>query len=312
MNVLGKAETMGVRQYLVNQARRIPSTILSWSSSQSELAIVIRQLRRNRGAIIGLMIVLAEIFIAVFAGWVAPHDPLQGSVRAALKPPSRTHLLGTDELGRDLLSRIIYGTRISLRIGLIAVAIAGGVGMSLGIVAGYDGGWVDEVIMRMIDMLMAFPGMLLALTIIAVLGPGLNNVMIAVGIGSIPSFTRVARGVVLSLKEEEYVLAARALGSSRGRILLRHIVPNVVPSMIVMATLRIATAILTSAGLSFLGLGAQPPTPEWGAILNTSRTYLRRGWWFFTFPGLAIMITVVSMNLLGDGVRDALDPKLRF
>jgi len=302
---------MTVSEQTISRARRILSAIFPRSYSQSELAIVIRQLRRNRGAIIGLAVVVIEILVALFAPLLAPYDPLDSSWRAALEPPSPAHPLGTDELGRDLLSRLIFGTRISLRVGLIAVAIAGGVGMSLGTTAGYGGGWVDEVIMRIIDILMAFPGMLLALTIIAVLGPGLNNVMIAVGVGSIPSFTRVARGAALTVKNEEYVLAARAIGGSHRRIILRHIIPNVLPSMIVMATLRIATAILSSAGLSFLGLGAQPPSPEWGAILNTSRTYLRRGWWFFTFPGLAIMITVLSMNLLGDGVRDALDPKLR-
>jgi peptide/nickel transport system permease protein len=278
---------------------------------QGQWAIIIRQLRRNRAAIIGLVFIVFEILVALAAPWVAPYDPLDQSVREALKPPSRQHLLGTDDVGRDLLSRIIYGARISLRVGLIAVGIAGIAGVFIGTVAGFRGGGLDEVIMRLIDILLAFPGMLLALMIIAVLGPGLFNVMIAVGIGSIPSFTRVARGQTLAVREEDYVLGARVVGCSDARIIFHYIVPNVMPSIIVLATMRVATAILTAAGLSFLGLGAQPPTPEWGAILSAARIYLRQAWWFTTFPGLAIMITVLSMNMFGDGLRDALDPKLR-
>ena len=285
----------------------------SWTPTgeQGQLAIVIRQLCRNRAAILGLALIIIEIIVALAAPWVAPYDPLDQSMREALQPPSRQHLLGTDDLGRDLLSRIIYGSRISLRIGLIAAGIAGIAGVFLGTMSGFHGGWLDEVVMRLIDILLAFPGMLLALTIIAVLGPGLFNVMIAVGIGSIPSFTRVARGQTLAVKEEDYVLGARVVGCSDARIIFRYIVPNVLPTVIVLTTLRVATAILTAAGLSFLGLGAQPPTPEWGAILSAARIYLRQAWWFTTFPGLAIMITVLSINLFGDGLRDALDPKLR-
>jgi len=278
---------------------------------QGQWAIVIRQLRRNRAAVLGLALIVLEIVAALAAPWVAPYDPLDQSVREALKPPSRQHLLGTDAVGRDLLSRIIYGARISLRVGLIAAGIAGIAGVFIGTVAGFRGGWLDEAIMRLIDILLAFPGMLLALTIIAVLGPGLFNVMIAVGIGSIPSFSRVARGQTLAVKEEDYVLGARVVGCSDTRIIFRYIVPNVLPTVIVLTTLRVATAILTAAGLSFLGLGAQPPTPEWGAILSAARVYLRQAWWYTTFPGLAIMITVLSINMFGDGLRDALDPKLR-
>jgi peptide/nickel transport system permease protein len=278
---------------------------------RGQLAIIVRQLRRNRAAVVGLVFIILEVVVALAAPWVAPYDPLDQSVREALKPPSRQHLLGTDAVGRDLLSRIIYGARISLRVGLIAAGISGIAGVFIGTVAGFRGGWLDEVIMRLIDILLAFPGMLLALTIIAVLGPGLFNVMIAVGIGSIPSFTRVARGQTLSVREEDYVLGARVVGCSDARIIFRYIVPNVLPTVIVLTTLRVATAILTAAGLSFLGLGAQPPTPEWGAILSAARIYLRQAWWFTTFPGLAIMITVLSINLFGDGLRDALDPKLR-
>lgn len=285
----------------------------SWTPTgeQGQLAIVIRQLCRNRAAILGLALIIIEIIVALAAPWVAPYDPLDQSMREALQPPSRQHLLGTDDLGRDLLSRIIYGSRISLRVGLIAAGIAGIAGVFLGTVAGFRGGWLDEVVMRLIDILLAFPGMLLALTIIAVLGPGLFNVMIAVGIGSIPSFTRVARAQTLAVKEEDYVLGARVVGCSDVHIIFRYIVPNVLPTVVVLTTLRVATAILTAASLSFLGLGAQPPTPEWGAILSAARIYLRQAWWFTTFPGLAIMITVLSINLFGDGLRDALDPKLR-
>jgi peptide/nickel transport system permease protein len=302
---------MSTGEESVVQAEHAASDIFSTRKPQSQFSIVVRQLRRNRGAVIGLIIVLILIFVAIFAPWIAPYDPLDNSIREALQPPSRQHLLGTDELGRDLLSRLIFGARISLRVGLIAVAIAGGVGVTLGTVAGFYGGWLDEGTMRLIDILMAFPGMLLALMIITILGPGLTNVMIAVGIGSIPSFTRVARGATLTVRSQDYILAAQVVGCGSRRIITRYIVPNILPSIIVLATLRVATAILAAAGLSFLGLGAQPPSPEWGAILNTARTYLRRAWWFFTFPGLAIMITVLSMNLFGDGVRDALDPRLR-
>jgi len=300
-------------EQIVLQAKPAEPVALSWAPTreQGQWAIIVRQLRRNRVAVIGLVLIILEIIVALAAPWVAPYDPLDQSVREALKPPSPQHLLGTDDLGRDLLSRIIYGARISLRVGLIAAGIAGIGGVFIGAVAGFRGGGLDEVIMRLVDILLAFPGMLLALTIIAVLGPGLFNVMIAVGIGSIPSFTRVARGQTLSVKEEDYVLSARVVGCSDMRIIFHYIVPNVLPTVIVLTTLRVATAILTAAGLSFLGLGAQPPTPEWGAILSAARVYLRQAWWFTTFPGLAIMITVMSINLFGDGLRDALDPKLR-
>lgn len=294
----------------VPQAQFVASSLVP-AREQGQWAIIIRQLRRNRAAILGLVVIIIEVFVTLAAPWVAPYDPLDQSVREALKPPSPQHLMGTDEVGRDLLSRLIYGGRISLRVGLIAASIAGIVGVFLGTVAGFRGGWLDEVLMRLIDILLAFPGMLLALTIIAVLGPGLFNVMIAVGIGSIPSFTRVARGSTLAVREQDYVLSARVIGCTDARIIFRYVVPNVLPAVIVLTTLRVATAILTAAGLSFLGLGAQPPTPEWGAILSSARDYLRRAWWFMTFPGLAIMITVLSINMFGDGLRDALDPKLR-
>lgn len=278
---------------------------------QSQLAIVWRQLRRNRGAMVGLFLLVLEIAIAVAAPLVAPYNPLQQQPLKALRPPSAEHLLGTDDVGRDILSRIIHGARISLRVGLISVSIAAVVGTTLGILAGFTGGRLDAVIMGLANVLLAFPGILLALAIIAVLGPGLFNVMIAVGIGSIPTYVRVARGSTLSIRNCDYVTGARAVGCGGGRIMRRYILPNVLPPLMVLMTLGVGGAILTASGLSFLGLGAQPPAPEWGAMLNSGRTYLRQAWWFAGFPGLAITVTVLSINMLGDGLRDALDPKLR-
>jgi peptide/nickel transport system permease protein len=278
---------------------------------QSPLAITWRQLRKNPLAILAMVILVLQILIALFAPQIAPYDPLAQNFRAALQPPSWAHPFGTDDVGRDILSRVIYGTRISLRVGLIAVSIGSVIGVLLGLAAGYYGRWVDNSIMRVMDVLLAFPGLLLALAIIAVLGPGLFNVMIAVGLGSVPVYTRMTRASTLSVRERDYVLAARTLGYSNTRIMLRYILPNVIPPVIALATLGVAGAILTAAGLSFIGLGAQPPTPEWGAMLTQGRQYLQRAWWFTVFPGLAIMITVLAINILGDALRDALDPKLR-
>lgn len=260
---------------------------------------------------VGAVILSLEILIALSASWIAPFDPYDQNPRAALQAPSREHWFGTDDTGRDLLSRVIHGTQISLRVGLISVAIGGGLGIVLGIIAGYRGGFVDNLIMRAMDLLLAFPGILLALAIIAILGPGLFNVMIAVGISSIPSYTRVARSSALALRDREFVVSARAIGCRDTWITWRYILPNVLPPLIVLATLGIANAILTAAGLSFIGLGAVPPTPEWGAILTLGRKYINQAWWYTTFPGLAIMITVLGINMLGDALRDALDPRLR-
>lgn len=278
---------------------------------QSQWSIVWRQLRRNRAAMVGATILAIEILLAVFAPLVAPYPPLKQNPKAALEAPSREHIFGTDDTGRDLFSRVIYGARISLRVGLISVAIGGGIGVLLGIVAGYRGGLIDGTIMRFMDLLLAFPGILLALAIIAILGPGLFNVMIAVGVSGIPVYTRVARASTLSLREREFVVGARAIGCRDSHIMFRYVLPNVLPPLIVLATLGIAGAILTAAGLSFIGLGAVPPTPEWGSILTLGRKYIKQAWWFTTFPGLAIMITVLGINMVGDALRDALDPKLR-
>jgi peptide/nickel transport system permease protein len=278
---------------------------------QGQWRIVWRQLRRNKAAMIGAALLTIELLLALSAPIVAPYDPYKQNPRAALEAPSREHWFGTDDSGRDLLSRVLYGTRISLRVGLISVGIGGGIGIALGILAGYRGGLVDNVIMRAVDLLLAFPGILLALAIISILGPSLFNVMIAVGISAIPSYTRVARASTLVMKDREFVVSARAIGARDTQITLRYILPNVLPPLIVLATLGIAGAILTAAGLSFIGLGAVPPTPEWGAILTLGRKYINQAWWYTTFPGIAIMITVLGINMLGDALRDALDPKLR-
>lgn len=278
---------------------------------QSQMAIVFRQLRRNPVAIIGAVVLTLEILMAVAAPIVSPYDPMYQNFAVPLQGPSRAHLFGTDDTGRDLLSRVIYGARISLRVGFIAVAIGAGVGVVLGIVSGFYAGIVDTVVMRLTDLLLAFPGLLLALAIVAVLGPGLFNVMIAVGVGGVPVYIRLARASTLSTRERDYVLAARSTGCSDRRIMFRYILPNVIPPIIVLATLGVATAILTAASLSFIGVGAQPPTPEWGAILTLGRQYLQQAWWFTFFPGAAIMITVLAVNMVGDALRDALDPKLR-
>jgi peptide/nickel transport system permease protein len=281
------------------------------SKPKSEWGIVWSQLRRNRAATIGAAVIAVEILVAIFAPVVAPYGPFDADPRAALKPPTAQHWFGTDDNGRDLFSRVLYGTRISLRVGLISVAIGGGVGIVLGIVAGYRGGWIDNVIMRAMDLLLAFPGILLALGIIAILGPGLSNVMIAVGISAIPSYTRLARASTLALRDRDFVTGARAIGCGDGRIMSRYVLPNVLPPLIVLTTLGVAGAILTAAGLSFIGLGAVPPTPEWGAILTLGRKYINQAWWYTTFPGLAIAVTVLGINMLGDALRDALDPRLR-
>lgn len=272
---------------------------------------MVRRFLRNRGATLGAAILLALILSAVFAPQLAPYDPFDVDHTLRLQPPSARHLLGTDPLGRDLFSMILYGGRISLQVGLIAVGIAAVIGTTLGLIAGYFEGWPDNVIMRFIDLMLAFPGILLALVIIAVLGPGLFNVMIAIGIASIPAYTRLVRGSVLSVKQNEYVMAAQAQGAGVARIMLRHLMPNIMAPIIVMATLGVAGAILACAGLSFIGLGPSPPTAEWGAILALSRAFIRRAWWIVAFPGVAITLTVLSINMVGDGLRDALDPELK-
>jgi peptide/nickel transport system permease protein len=259
-------------------------------------------------ALIGGIILILLIFASIAAPVLTPFDPVQLMPANSRLAPNSEHLLGTDQFGRDQLTRILYGGRLSLRIGLIAVAIGGSVGITIGAIAGYAGGWTDEVITRLIDVMLAFPGILLAVAVVAVLGPSLTNLMIAVGIGSIPGFARLTRGQVLAAREFDYVLAARCLGATHGRIVWRHILPNIAAPVVVFATLAIASAILAGASLNYLGFGAQPPTPEWGLMLSEARHEIRRAWWLATFPGVMIMITVISINLLGDGLRDAFDP----
>lgn len=270
-----------------------------------------RRLRRHRSAAAGLAVIAALAVVAVLAPWLAPHPPDVQDLPGRLAPPGTPgHPLGTDELGRDILSRLLYGARISLVIGIIVVAVAVGIGVPAGALAGYNPRY-DGVIMRTVDLMLSFPGILLALVIIAVLGPGLGNAMLAVGIFSVPVFVRITRASILSVRELEYVQAARAAGARDGRILFRHMLPNCLAPLLVQATFRVATSILTAASLSFIGLGAQPPTPEWGAMLATGRVNLYIAPHVTLYPGLAIFITVLAFNLLGDGLRDVLDPRLR-
>ncbi|WP_254863719.1 nickel transporter permease [Halovivax gelatinilyticus] len=269
----------------------------------------VAQFRANKLNIIGLAIVLALLFTAIFAPFLAPHDPEQQNLEDRLEGPSLEHPLGTDQLGQDILSRLIYGSRISLMIGVAVVGISLAIGTAVGVAAGYAGGYVDEALMRLVDILLAFPGLLLALVIAGILGPSLTNIMIALAIVGWTSYARVVRGSVLSVKQQEYVKASQLMGTSRIRVVGRHILPNVMGPVVVLATLDMATVILATAGLSFLGLGAQPPTPEWGTMIAEGREYLQSAWWVVNLPGLAIMLAVLGFNLLGDGLRDLLDPK---
>lgn len=268
-------------------------------------------LLKSKTSLIGFCIIFILIVTAIFAPLIATHSPTEQSILNQYQKPSSEHWLGTDALGRDIFSRIIYGTRISIQIGVIAVGISMIIGVLLGAVAGYFGRWVDQIIMRFIDILLAFPSILLAIALVAVLGPSLRNAMIAVGIIGIPQFARIIRSAVLSVKETEYIEAARAIGAKHGRTLMQHVLPNCTAPIIVQATLSVGTAILDAAGLSFLGLGAQPPTPEWGAMLSDGRAALQNAPWVITFPGLAIFFVVIGFNLFGDGLRDALDPKMK-
>lgn len=271
--------------------------------------LLLRRFLRHRMALVGLAFILVLTLAAVLAPLVAPYDPLEMNLRDRLQGPSAQHLLGTDNVGRDTLSRLIHGARYSLTIGLVSVGIGLVVGGFLGVIAGLFGGVLDRAVSAVIEVLMAFPGVLLALAIVAALGPGLFNVMIAVGIWSIPIFARVARTSTLVTKELPFVEAALAMGAGSTRLIVRHVIPNALPTLMVLGTLRMAAAILTAAGLSFLGLGAQPPTPEWGAMLNDSRKFMRDVPWPAIFSGGMIMVTVMAFNFVGDALRDVLDPK---
>jgi peptide/nickel transport system permease protein len=269
------------------------------------------RVRRSRSAVIGLLLIGLMVGSAWLAPVLSPYGPTKQSLRDRLEAPSTAHWFGTDSYGRDILSRVLYGGRLSLTVGVLSVLIGVTFGSLAGIVAGYAGGAIDDVIMRLVDMIMSFPTILLAIVIVSTLGPGLTNAMIAIGVSSIPAFARVVRGTTLTAKTNDYVEAARSVGAGNSRILFRHILPNVVSSVTVIATLRLARSILTAATLSFLGLGVQSPAIDWGAMLDSGRAYMVSAWWVSVFPGVAIMIAVLGFNLLGDGIRDLLDPRLR-
>lgn len=269
------------------------------------------RLRKNKLAVVGLVVLVTLIVMAIFADYIAPFSYREQDLTNKFALPNAVNWFGTDNFGRDIFSRVVYGSRVSLRVGLISVGIALFIGGLLGAIAGYVGGWFDGLLMRIVDIMLAIPSMLLAIAIVSSLGGGLTNVMIAVGIGSIPQFARITRASVISLKEEQFIEAARALGIKNHNIVIKHILPNTLAPVIVQSTLGVATAILSAASLGFLGLGLEPPRPEWGAMLSDGRPYLRDYPHLTTFPGVAIMVAILALNLLGDGLRDALDPKMK-
>lgn len=271
-----------------------------------------RRLARSVPFVAGAILLLVMVAVSTTAPLLTPYQPVKMSPADRLQPPSREHLFGTDQLGRDVLARVMYGGRLSLPMGVAPIAVAALLGLVLGLASGFYGGWLDLIIMRLVDVWIAFPPILLALAIVTVLGTGLTNIMIALGIAWIPYYARMVRGSVLEAKERVYVDAARALGGIELRILIRHVLPNVLTPILVMSSMGVANAILAGAALSFLGLGAQAPAPEWGTSLADARQFIRLGWWVGLFPGLAIAVTVLGANLVGDGIRDVLDPKLKI
>lgn len=292
------------------------STATTKSAQPSALAEFWYYFSRNKGAVIGLFVFLIVLFMAIFAPWIAPHDPNIPSGMQRLPPAwsangNSSYLLGTDAVGRDMLTRLIYGTRFSLFIGLVVASLSAVAGVLFGLIAGYFRGRTDTIIMRVMDIILAFPSLLLALVLVAVLGPGLLNAMIAISIVNQPHFVRLTRAAVMSEREKEYVVASRVAGAGTLRLMFKTILPNCLAPLIVQATLAFSAAILDAAALGFLGQGAQPPTPEWGTMLADSREFLQSNPWLVTFPGLCILITVLAINLMGDGLRDALDPKLK-
>ena len=280
-------------------------------SAESQWRIAWRMLRRNPVGMFGLVGLGLLLLVIILASVLAPYDPTQMDYDHLLEPPSKVHPFGTDDLGRDILSRVLWGGRESLRVAVMAIAIAAVGAVTVGLISGYYGGAVDNAIQRVVEVFLAFPTILLLLSIVAALGPSLTTVLVALGISSIPGASRLVRGSVLAAKNFEYVTAAEVVGATNGRIMFRHILPNIMAPIIVYSTTGLGGAIMATAGLSYIGLGAQPPSPEWGAMLNYGRSYLRDAWWMSVFPGLAIFVAVLCVNLLGDGLRDALDPRLR-
>lgn len=276
---------------------------------RNRVVVFLRNVRRSHHALAGLSTLVVLILLVLVGPLLMPYSPTDIILDDQFLAPSWQHPFGTDEFGRDILTRVLYGGRISLTVGLLATALALVTGTIIGLTAGFYGGWFDLVSQRLVDVMLAFPGLLLALAIIAILGPGLRNVLLALAIGGIPYYARLVRGQVLSLRSREYVEAARVSGSTNGRLMFRHILPNTLSPLIVIGSLDLAGNILAASGLSFLGLGAQPPTPEWGAMLSSGRDFMRDQWWIATFPGLAIMVAVLAFNLLGDGLRDIFDPR---
>lgn len=279
--------------------------------TESPARRALHRLLRRKGAMIGLTVIVTFLVLALFAPLVAPYDPIASSWSLVRKPPSAAHWFGTDDLGRDVLSRVIYGARASLMAGVISVGIALGIGVPVGLLAGYRGGFIDGLIGRITDAMLACPFLILAIALAAFLGPSLSNAMIAIGISATPIFIRLTRGQVMNVKVEDYVEAARAVGNPPWRIVVVHILPNVMPALLVQATLSIAAAIIAEAALSFLGLGQQPPAPSWGSMLNSAQRFLTSAPWMALWPGLGIFVVVLSFNLVGDGLRDALDPRER-
>ena len=291
-------------------AAAVPANTASGSATPAKgHSRALRRFLQRRASVIALLVVIAFIIIALAAPWLAPYDPIATDFGNVRKPPSDQYLLGTDEVGRDLLSRLIYGARASLLAGVIPVTISLMFSIPLGLLSGYAGGWVDSVIMRFTDAMLAIPFLIIAIALAAFLGPSLTNAMIAIGVAALPTFLRLARGTVMAIRTEDYIEAARAVGNNHLRIVLRHILPNMLPPLLIQGSITMAAAIIAEASLSFLGLGQQPPSPSWGSMLNAAQRYLPTAPWIAMFPGLMIFTVVFSLNILGDGLRDALDPK---
>lgn len=286
-----------------NRAAKLKKTSRFWT--------IVKRLAKDKAAIIGLVIVFALVVIAILAPWLSPYAYDQTDLKNTFSPPSLAHPFGTDDLGRDILSRIMYGGRYSLRIGIISITCAAIVGITIGSIAGYFGKWLDMTLMRVLDIFQAIPGLVLSIAVSAVLGAGFTNCIIALAIGLIPGYARMTRASILNVRKMEYLEAATIINASNFRIITKHVLPNAIAPMIVSATMGIASAILVAASLSFIGLGVQPPTPEWGAMLSAGRNYIRNYPHLVIFPGITIMLAVLSLNMLGDGLRDALDPKLK-